>query len=232
MKKLLLPLFLVSLSPVCASAQYNALNPVLEKTDPALAAAMREAGEHMPVFSVPAPVSIADGRYSDTPAAEYLPIHRRAVLEYEYTSSEFLDPKMVRIEYLSYSEADKTAAVNMIVFNKSRPKVSNFRITASPDGFRASDSPLYGPRLEIPLPLANNRSWNDGPDHNRVAALDAKVSVPAGAFSGCLRISTSLSGGDAGSAERYYAPGIGLVYERIIAEDRQETLKLVSFELK
>jgi len=56
--------------------------------------------------------------------------------------------------------------------------------------------------------------------------------VPAGAYNGCLKITTRLSGGDAGSAERYYAPGVGLVYERINSEDRQETLKLTSYQLK
>lgn len=219
-------------APLCAAAQYNAVENVLTHTDPGLAEAFRKAGENLPVFSVPAPVSITDERYSDTPADQYLPISRRAVLEYEYTSSEFTAPKTIRVEYLSYSEKDRTAAVNMIIFNKSKPRVVNFVITADAQGVRASDSPIYGPRLEFPLPLTYNSVWNEGADRHRVAALNAKVTVPAGAYNGCLKITTRLSGGDAGSAERYYAPGVGLVYEKINSEDRQETLKLVSYQLK
>lgn len=219
-------------APLCAAAQYNAVENVLTNTDPGLADAFREAGEQLPVFSVPAPVSITDERYSDTPAEQYLPISRRAVLEYEYTSSEFTDPKTIRLEFLSYSEKDKTAAVNMIIFNKTKPRVTNFVVASDAQGIRSSDSPLYGPRMEIPFPLTYNMVWNEGADRNRVAALNAKVTVPAGTYNGCLKIATRLSGGDAGSAERYYAPGVGLVYEKINSEDRQETLRLTSYQLK
>ncbi|HCC48948.1 MAG TPA: hypothetical protein DEQ38_12650 [Elusimicrobia bacterium] len=220
-------------APLGAAAQYGALNNVLSATDHTLSQAFREAGAGMPVFSVPAPVSIStDERYSDTPAEQYLPLSKRAVLEYEYTSSEFTAPKTIRLEYLSYSDKDKTAMINMIIFNKTRPKVSNFVVIAGENGVRSSDSPVYGARLEFPLPLTYNSVWNEGPDRSRVAALNAKVTVPAGAYTGCLKITTRLSGGDAGSAERYYAPGVGLVYEQINSEDRQETVKLVSYQLK
>jgi hypothetical protein len=221
------------LAPAYAAAQQNALNNVLNATDPALAAAFQAAQQGMPVFTVPPPVSIStDERYSDTPAAEYLPLAKRAVLEYEYTSSEFVAPKVIRVEYMSYSEKDATASVNMIIFNKNKPRVTNFVTVAGADGLRSSDSPLYGPRLEFPLPLVYNAVWNEGPDRNRVAALNAKIVVPAGTYNGCLKIATRLSGGDAGSAERYYAPGVGLVYEQIISEEKQETLKLTSYQLK
>jgi hypothetical protein len=231
MKKFAITLLLLSLAPY-AGAQYNAVNNVLDATDPALSAAFREAQETMPAFTVPSPVSISGERYSDTPAEQYLPIHKQAVLEYEYTSSEFVAPKVIRLEYMSYSDADKSASVNMIIFNKSKPRVSNFVITAAGDGIRASDSPVYGPRIEIPVPLVYNYSWNEGPDRNRVAGLNSTISVPAGIYHGCLKITTRLSGGDAGSAVRYYAPGIGLIYEKIISEERQEVITLTSYQLK
>lgn len=232
MKKYIFAAVFVTLAVCAAQANDAALARALNATDPALAAAMRDAQDQLPPFTVPAPVSIQDERFSDTPAEEYLPIHKQAVLEYEYTSSEFTAAKAVRVEYMSYSEKDKAASVNMIIFNKTKPKVSNFTVAADPYGIRSSDSPLYGPRVEIPLPLAYNTVWNEGADHNRVAAMNAEIAVPAGVYKGCLKIVTRLSGGDAGSALRYYAPGIGLVYERIISEDRQETLKLTSYQLK
>jgi hypothetical protein len=82
------------------------------------------------------------------------------------------------------------------------------------------------------VPLTYNMTWNEGSDRSRVAALNAKVTVPAGAYNGCLKISTRLNGGEAGTAERYYAPGVGLVYEQVISEDRQDTIKLTAYQLK
>lgn len=233
MKKLIVSFVLAVFAAPSAFAQYGAVQRVADATDPVLAAALRKAQENMPVFSVPPPVSISkDDRETNTPPADFLPLAKRAVLEYEYTSSEFQGAKTVRVEFMSWSDADKTAAVNMIIFNKNKPKVSNFVIASGPSGIRSSDSPIYGPRLEIPVPLAYNMTWNEGADHSRVAALNAKVAVPAGAYSGCLKITTRLNGGESGAAERYYAPGVGLVYERVISEDRQDTIKLTSYQLK
>ena len=231
-KYLFVPVLFAALAPY-AAAQQDALSRVLGATDPALAAAAQAAAETMPAFTVPPPVSITPGyRVTDAQAADYQPLDRRAVLEYEYYSSEYAAPRTVRLEFMSYSAKDAAAQVNMIVFGEKKPRVSNFALVSGPDGIRASDSPLYGPRLEFPLPLVYNAAWNEGPDRSRVAALNARVSVPAGDYAGCLKIATRLGGGDAGSAERYYAPGIGLVYERVISEDRQETLKLTSYQLK
>ena len=212
------------ISPLCASAQYGAIDNVVANLDPVLSAAFMKAQAGMPAFSVPAPVSISPDRASDTPAGDYLPLKKRAVYDYEYTSSEFTGPKAIRIEYLDYSEKDATVRVNMVIFSngKAKPKVVNFIMTATQAGIRSSDSPLAGARLEIPFPLVYNQTWNEGSDRNRVAALNAKVAVPAGTYNGCLKITTKLGGGDSGAAERYYAPGVGLVYEQIISEDRQE----------
>ena len=227
-----LTLFLAA--PMAATAGQGAIGSVLRVTDPALAEAFRKAQDTMPTFTVPAPVSISpnDERTSDTPAADYLPLNKRVVYEYEYTSSEFLGAKVIRVEFMGYSETEKSASVNMIIFNKNKPKVSNFVIAAGPSGIRSSDSPIYGPRLELPFPLAYSQTWNEGSDRNRVAALNARITVPGGLYNGCLKITTRLNGGEAGTAERYYAPGVGLVYEQIISEDRQDTIKLTAYQLK
>ena len=65
------------------------------------------------------------------------------------------------------------------------------------------------------------------PDAGADAAADAGTAVEDAATDG-----GADTGGDAGSAERYYAPGVGLVYEQITAEESQQTLKLVSYQLK
>jgi hypothetical protein len=222
------------LAPLSAFAQAGALETVLARTDSALADGFVKAAQNMPSFSVPAPASIApdQARAADTLAADYLPLNKRAIYEYEYTSSEFAETKTIRVEYTEYSESARSVKVNMVILNRSKPKVSSFVMTAGPSGVSASDSPISGPRLEIPFPLAYNQVWNDGAGRNRVAALNARVTVPAGTYNACLKIVTKLGGGDAGAAERYYAPGIGLVSEQINAEDGQHSIRLVSYQLK
>ena len=232
MKKFAISLLVALAAPLGAAAQNAALDGALSRTDAVLAAEFARAAQDMTPFTVPPPVSISDGRYTDTPAADYLPLDKKAVYEYEYTSSEFTGVKVVRVEFLDYSDAEKSVRINMVIFNKTKPKVSNFSIASTPAGISASDSPLYGPRVEIPFPLTYNMTWNEGSDRSRVAALNAKVTVPAGTYNGCLKIVTRLGGGDAGSAERDYAPGVGLVYEQVNAEDHQETIKLTSYQLK
>ena len=110
MKKLIAALSLAVILAPRAFAQAGVLESVIARTDAALGAA--KAAQDMPVFAVPAPVSISgDGRFTDTPAAEYLPLSKRAVYEYTYTSSEFPGAKTIRVEFMEYSEAARTVKV-------------------------------------------------------------------------------------------------------------------------
>lgn len=67
--------------------------------------------------------------------------------------------------------------------------------------------------LELPEPPVLGASWEAAGDSCRIAALDAAVEVPGGRFTGCLRVAYLIAGGDAGSGEKHYAPGVGLVRE-------------------
>ena len=76
-----------------------------------------------------------------------------------------------------------------------------------------------GQALELPLPLEAGREWSRGAQAYRVASLDAVKTVPAGTFRGCLRVAYLIAGGDGGSGEKFYAPGVGLVSDLCAAED-------------
>lgn len=67
--------------------------------------------------------------------------------------------------------------------------------------------------LELPEPPALGASWEAAGDSCRIAALDGVVEAPGGRFTACLRVAYLIAGGDAGSGERFYAPGVGLVRE-------------------
>ncbi|MBI3563799.1 MAG: hypothetical protein HY079_01225 [Elusimicrobia bacterium] len=79
---------------------------------------------------------------------------------------------------------------------------------------RRADGVYSDGALALPLPPRPGASWAQPPRRYRVEALDADAAVPAGSFSGCLRVGYLIAEGDGGSGERLYAPGVGLVLER------------------
>jgi len=160
----------------------------------------------------------------------YLPIFNRVVYEYEYTSSEFIGNKKVVVEFKGYSEKDSLTNVTITYYNKKGTKIVDYTIKISPSGLISSDSILGGSRIELPIPLFKDKQWTENSNNNRITSINAKVQTQAGTFLNCLKVYTRIGGGDAGSAERYYAPGIGLVMENVNAEDKQESIKLVSFK--
>lgn len=187
-------------------------------------------------FEIPSPsgFSVEQNKNSSETADPYvyLPISVKAVYEYEYTSSEFQGSKKVIVEYKGYSEKDSLTSASITYYNRNGQKTSDFTLKISNNGILASDTILAGARIEIPFPLFKGKEWTENSDKNRVSTFSAKASVPAGNFENCLKIITKIGGGDAGIAERYYAQNVGMVLENISAEDKQETLKLVSFKKK
>jgi hypothetical protein len=78
---------------------------------------------------------------------------------------------------------------------------------------------FLGQALELPLPPRKGREWSRAPQTYRVDCLDAVKTVPAGTFRGCLRVVYLIAGGDGGSGEKFYAPGVGLISDLCAAED-------------
>lgn len=71
---------------------------------------------------------------------------------------------------------------------------------------------------ELPCRPAVGMRWEAHAVSFMVEGLDAEVRVPAGEFAGCLKVSYLVAAGDAGSGERFYAPGVGLVREECAEE--------------
>ncbi|MDT8286019.1 MAG: hypothetical protein RQ748_02825 [Elusimicrobiales bacterium] len=226
MKMLLTVLMTLAAFTATASAQYSQImENVLQNTDPAIAGPVIVVGGN-DSFSIPEPL-IVRPETKDS-ATEFFPMIKNRIYEYEYTSSEFLGTRRLTIAYLDYSEKEGFLTARLTAYNRTTPWVEDYSVQFKGDGLHATSSPLGGPRLEIPLPLYQNRSWSEGQLYNRVTSLRYKTTVPAGQFEGCLKILTKIGGGDAGSAYRIYAPGVGLVEEALSAEDRQDHIRLVS----
>ena len=165
-------------------------------------------------------------------AMDFYPINRKIRYEYEYTSTDFLGLKHVIFEFMNYSEKDSSVDVNVTVIKGDKSYKLTYKLVLAYDGIYSSNSFLEGPRLEMPNSIYRGKAWIKGANKNWISSVKSVVDVPAGHFEDCVRIKTKIGDGDAGSAIRYYTRGIGLLYEEWQAEDKVETLQLLSYEIK
>ena len=245
----------LALAAVTARAQNQAqfnerlsavVQAVSDVTDPGFAKDIRfftskYAIDHFPQippdFAMDFGPELPDKTLESTPeaiafASAYFPMNKGMRLKYEYTSSEFDDAKIVVIEIIEVSAKNEEvyAKVRMTPNLGGRTASSFYTITKTPMEVFSGETIIMGPRKEFPIPLKVGRRWTESSNLNRVSSLKSKVkiSVPAGDFTGCLRIVTKIDGGDGGSAVRFYYPGVGLVYEEYMGEERQDTIRLLS----
>ncbi|MCK5583463.1 MAG: hypothetical protein KAI33_06715 [Elusimicrobiales bacterium] len=164
-------------------------------------------------------------------AMDFYPINKKIRYDYEYTSTDFLGTKYVIFEFANYSEKDNSVTVNVTITKGAKSYKMTYNLTLAFDGIYSTNSFLEGPRLEMPNSIYRGKAWTKGANKNWVSSVKSRVDIPAGHFENCVRIKTRIGDGDAGSAVRYYNRGIGLLYEEWQAEDKVETLRLLSYSL-
>lgn len=165
---------------------------------------------------------------------DWFPLMEGYKLTYHHTSTEFEGTEVVELE-LSDLRAFRNDAQAKVVLARTRmggkPEREEYLIKKTVKHVSAEGGVLKLKRIEYPLPPVVGKRWVEEPDLSVVAALDASIEVPAGKFNRCLRVNTYLAGGDGGSALRYYAPGIGYVYEEYSSETWGSRVRLVKFEI-
>ncbi len=222
----------ILLMPALSFAQTSALNSVVARTDARIASLVSSVAELPAVPAVSAPAAAAERPQSALPKSDYFPLDKHLVLVYEYTSSEFPGAKTIRVEQLRYFPKDDAATFMRTTYYDGASYNEVYGVHANQSGVYSVNGLLGGDRMEFSLPERVGSAWSKDSDGSRIESLSAGVGVPAGDFSNCLKVTTELGGGDAGVSERYYAPGIGLVYENVAGEAVQKTLKLVSYSIR
>lgn len=96
---------------------------------------------------------------------------------------------------------------------------------------RERDGVFAGGVKELALPPSVGSRWNVPPVEYKITALDAEAAVGAGVFKNCLKVSYLIGAGDGGGGERFYAPGVGLVFERCQDESSPFEISLTRFSL-
>ena len=216
----------VSLFPAAAGAQ--SFSRVLAATDASLAGAFSSALKAPVTIKVSAPAA----EKAAATGSEYAPIARAGVYIYEYSSNKFSGKRLLRFEYGPYSERDGLVTVTISFDDRTSPWTGTFQMQNGPDGVTAGGSTWGMARLEMPNPVVYNYKWDEGNVQNRIAAVNTTATTPAGSFRNCVRILSRIDGGNTGTINRYYAPGVGLVMEQLISRDKQETITLLHYQLK
>lgn len=143
-------------------------------------------------------------------AVDYFPLIPGLVLEYQ-GNAPGEPPSTSRFEILSVTQkwpTSRTVAKCRTTWTSGSDNGSrDFEIVKREDGIFEGREPV------LRLPLTIGDSWSEGNLKCEIASFEATTTVPAGEFKHCLRIAYLIAAGDAGSGERFYAPGIGLVRE-------------------
>ncbi|MBI4422627.1 MAG: hypothetical protein HY554_02805 [Elusimicrobia bacterium] len=163
---------------------------------------------------------------------DYFPLMEGYTLRYHHTSTEFEGTETVEIEFKDV-EAFRNDAQATATLTRSRmgapAKQEAYPVRKSAKQVTAAGGVLGFSRMEFPLPPVPGKKWTESPNAHEIAATDAAIEVPAGKFLRCLRVNTYIAGGDGGSAIRYYAPGVGYVYEEYSDENWGARVRLIGF---
>ena len=156
----------------------------------------------------------------------YYPLLPGLIREYRLKNLE--GEKTVKIEVLSVSQEGDIVQgqCKRTVNDPNGEKVTNFKVIVRSDGIFVDGV------TQFPLPLEIGRKWDMYPDGYKIASLTGATTTPTGQFTDCLRITCLIAGGEAGSGESFYAPGIGLVHESRSEEgDDSYELELISYKI-
>ena len=137
--------------------------------------------------------------------ADYFPVQAGRFWVYETESVR--GRRRVREEILSVVVEGATLRARGRSVIEGRAEGREFAVVQDASGVRVDGV------VELPEPPVLGASWEAAGDSCRVAALDGVAETPGGRFVDCLRVAYLIAGGDEGSGEKYYAPGVGLVRE-------------------
>lgn len=151
-------------------------------------------------------------------SADYFPLVEGSVREYK--AEDASGSGTFKVEVLDVQAKDgKTRARcrRTIRWNGGPEKTEDFEVVRDAKSVRSDTG------VEFKLPVAVGVKWTESPNEYRIDALDAEVDTPAGKFKNCLRVTYLIAGGDGGSGERDYAPGVGLV--KVVDQDEGEPFR-------
>lgn len=138
---------------------------------------------------------------------DYFPLESGTRLEYESKTPSSMGILTIEVLFVTKAPGLIEAECRRTVLRDGKTAVSDFKIQKNETGV------FSGAVREFPLPAKPGQTWQAYPRSYEIAADDATVTVPAGVFKNCLKVSYLIAEGDGGEGERFYAPGVGFIYE-------------------
>ncbi|MBI4656413.1 MAG: hypothetical protein HY746_06685 [Elusimicrobia bacterium] len=160
---------------------------------------------------------------------DYFPLKTGTRLEYKYKSTEFDGIAKIYIDILDVAKKPgKITARAQMTFILRDTHETEYKITKDKKWVITADGIIIGGRKEFPLPPREGVKWDEHPDANAIVSMSDKLAIKAGKFTKCMKVVSSLAGGDAGKSVRYYAPNVGYILEEYSGEDKNCEVELVS----
>ncbi|MBI5622214.1 MAG: hypothetical protein HY924_00400 [Elusimicrobia bacterium] len=156
---------------------------------------------------------------------DYFPLEAGSVFEFEVERDGGVGRQILEVVSVEAAGGTVQALFRRTDGPAEDRQTVEYGVTRDPSWVRVEGE------LELPCSPAPGMSWNAAPLSMKVSEVGAEVRVPAGTFQGCVRVSYLVAGGDAGSGERFYAPGVGLVCEECSEEASPFTSRLVRYSL-
>ena len=158
-------------------------------------------------------------------APDFFPLVAGAVFEFEVDRAGSREGLTVEVLSVEVSGGLTKAACRRTETRPGENRARDFEATSDGLWVRVDGE------KELPCVPEAGMKGDAPPVSSRVSELGAVVSVPAGSFSGCLKVSYLVAAGDAGSGERFYAPGVGLVREDCAEESEPFESRLVRYSI-
>jgi hypothetical protein len=153
-------------------------------------------------------------------AKDYFPLKKGLVLEYSSNSPEAASTFKDEIIAVVTKDGKTTATVRKTIEAPGKPpEVKEHKVIRDAKGIYE-----YGEK-QLPLPINLDKTWVISPREYKITSLTETVTVPAGTFKDCLRVSYLIAGGDGGSGEIDYAAGVGNIRHR--CDDEGEPFEYV-----
>jgi len=150
----------------------------------------------------------------------YFPLKKGLVLEYKSDSPEGASTFKDETIAVATKKGKTTATIRKTIEAPGKPpEVKEHAVTRDAKGIYE-----YGEK-QLPLPVKLGKKWVISPREYKITSLTETVTVPAGTFKDCLQVSYLIAGGDGGSGEIDYAPGVGCIRHR--CDDEGEPFEYV-----
>lgn len=158
-------------------------------------------------------------------AKDYFPLKKGAVRVFAMSNAE--GSGTLTIEVLSVAKrgpVTKAKCRRTSQWAGKPAKTGTYTVTKDARGV------ISGKEVEYAAPVKVGTKWAAAQYEFWIESLASATRTRTGTFKDCLRVAYLIAGGDSGSGERFYAPGVGLV--KVVESEETDPFELELIEYR